>query len=62
MRDISSDSPEWSFSIDEISPGVYKAVGSDVKGRRVELTGTDPGVLMARCKAAALEIARGRPV
>ena len=46
----------WSFSVDEVSAGVYKAVGWDVEGRRVEFVGFDPDALMERCKAAAREI------
>jgi hypothetical protein len=34
--------PGWRFDTDEVSPGVYKAWGSDALGRRVEMTVLTP--------------------
>jgi hypothetical protein len=36
------DLPEWSFSVDEVSAGVYRAAGLDLAGRSVQTTSTDP--------------------
>jgi hypothetical protein len=50
------DLPDWSFDADEISPGVYRAFGSDQTGRNVEASGLDPEALIEKCRQAALEI------
>jgi len=47
----------WFFRINEVSMGVYKAEGTDVWGRTVGRTGTDPDKLLAECE----EDARGIP-
>ena len=47
---------EWYFSVDEVSAGVYKAIGKDKLGRSVEFIGTDPDSLLERCKKAAKEM------
>jgi len=49
---------EWSFDADEVSAGVFMAVGSDRYGRRVEKTGTDPGALIEACKQDAIRMMR----
>jgi hypothetical protein len=51
-----SELPGWSFDADEVSAGVFKAVGRDRSGRTVETTGFDPEILIERCKQAALEM------
>jgi hypothetical protein len=48
--------PDWSFDADEVSQGVYRAVGRDRAGRKVEASGLDPEALIERCRQAALEI------
>jgi hypothetical protein len=48
--------PEWSFDADEVSAGVYRAVGRDRLGRNVEATGIDPDVLIEDCRRAAREL------
>jgi hypothetical protein len=48
---------DWSFSVDEVSAGVYRASGADASGRMVETTGTDPDMTLEKCKRAAFEIA-----
>jgi hypothetical protein len=46
----------WSFDVDEISAGVYRALGKDRAGRSVEFVGVDPEELLERCRVAAKEI------
>ena len=50
------DLSTWSFQIEEMSAGVYKVRGIDEAGRSVELTGTDPYILLEKRKKAAAEI------
>ena len=49
------DLPGWTFGLDEISAGVYKAVGRHRMGPCVEITGADPEELIERCRVSALE-------
>jgi hypothetical protein len=51
--------PGWSFDIDEVSAGVYKASGKDRSGRSVEAIGLDPDELLKECKRAAAKILFG---
>jgi hypothetical protein len=44
---------EWSFSVEEVSAGVYRARGVDLAGRTVEASGTDPETLLQECRRAA---------
>lgn len=46
----------WSFDADEVSAGVYLAVGSDCYGRRIEKTGTDPEALIEACRRDAVRM------
>ena len=48
----------WSFDADEVSAGVFVAMGSDRCGRRVERTGTDPEALIEECKKDAIGMMR----
>ncbi len=48
--------PGWLFDADEVSAGVYTAVGRDGAGRKVEITGLDPDALIERCKQAAIQM------
>jgi len=48
--------PGWSFTADEVSAGVYLALGRDGAGRTVEEAGLDPDVLIEKCKQAAIQI------
>jgi hypothetical protein len=50
------DLPGWSFDVDEVSAGVYKAFGEDRAGRNIEETGLDPVVLIEKCRRAALKM------
>jgi hypothetical protein len=52
--------PFWSFSVEEVSAGVYRARGVDSTGRPVETTGSDPDRLLEECKQAAVRL-RDRP-
>jgi hypothetical protein len=49
---------DWTFQVDEISIGVYKAVGLDKYGHRVETEGTNPKLILADCKEMALKLSR----
>lgn len=45
--------PGWTFDVDEVSAGVYRAVGVDEAGRSVQATGIDPDQLLDECRRAA---------
>lgn len=45
--------PGWQFEIDEISAGVYKARATSEFGITVSYEGTDPDILLTRCKIYA---------
>jgi hypothetical protein len=45
----------WYFKVEEMSAGVYSAAGTDLWGRRVSCTSTDPDEALAKCE----EYARG---
>jgi hypothetical protein len=51
--------PDWSFDIDEVSAGVYRAFGRDRHGRNVEACGLDPDALIGKCRQAAHELMAG---
>lgn len=53
--------PGWSFDVDEVSAGVYRACGRDRAGRNVEGTGLDPDALIEKCKQAALKMMTDPP-
>lgn len=42
--------PGWTFVIEEVSAGVYKALGMDEAGRSVEMSGLDPEAMLEECK------------
>jgi len=44
----------WRFLVQEISMGVYTAVGTNPCGEAIEMTGTDPDALLDECKEAVL--------
>jgi hypothetical protein len=48
----------WYFRCEEVSAGVYRAEGTDVWGRRVEASATDPSVALERCVEGAARIVR----
>jgi hypothetical protein len=39
------DRPNWTFRIEEVSAGIYLAIGTDSAGRRFEKKGVDPDQL-----------------
>lgn len=47
------DAPGWSFDVDEVSANVFQVKGSDLSGRTVEMTGTDPDELIEKCHQEA---------
>jgi len=51
--------PEWTFSVDEESAGVYVVLGIDHDGRSVRLIGEDPDELLLRCRTDAAAMMRG---
>jgi hypothetical protein len=54
---MTEEPSDWVFSVEEISPGAYRASAIDSDGRQVDVTGTDPDSLLEECKRAAAEIA-----
>jgi hypothetical protein len=48
----------WFFRQAERSTGVYEVAGTDLWGRSVSETGTDPEALLAKCVEGAREIER----
>jgi len=46
----------WSFDADEVSAGVFRAVGFDRFGRKIEKTGTDPDALIEACRQDAIRM------
>lgn len=58
MNDKFEDLRQWSFDVDEVSAGVYRASGADKDGRSVQFTGTNPDELLERCRQAARELMR----
>jgi hypothetical protein len=46
----------WSFDADEVSAGVFRVVGSDRFGRKIEKTGTDPDALIEACRQDAIRM------
>jgi hypothetical protein len=46
MKMAADDAPtDWIINIEETSAGVYRVYAEDVRGRTVELSGTDPAAL-----------------
>ncbi len=43
----------WYFKLEEMSPGAYRAEGTDLWGRRVSYSGIDPDKALAKCKEYA---------
>jgi hypothetical protein len=56
MKTTLPELPAWSFSMDEVSAGVYEVVGSDERGRRVSASGTDLDAVLEECRRQALRI------
>lgn len=60
-RRIESDeTPGWSYSVEEVSAGVYQVFGRDTQGRSVDLRGTNPDELLARARDEAARISSDR--
>jgi hypothetical protein len=51
-----NESKDWSFSVEEVSVGAYRARGVDEAGRSVEVVRTDPDEALAECRQAAAEM------
>jgi hypothetical protein len=45
--------PGWEFTLEEFSPGGWRAVGTHHDGRSVSLTGSDEMALLRKCVAEA---------
>lgn len=50
------DAPGWEFDIAEVSANIFVVRGEDNQGRSVELTGTDPDILIKEAHDAARKI------
>jgi hypothetical protein len=50
--------PGWFFRVEEISPGAWRVDGTDLYGRTVGRTGSNPDELLTECCADAAEIER----
>jgi hypothetical protein len=46
----------WYFKLEEVSSGAYRAEGTDLWGRRVSYSSTDPDEALAKCTKYALSI------
>jgi hypothetical protein len=54
---IRDDSPpDWVFTVDELSAGVFEVVGRGPGDQSISRKGTDPEDLIARCKEDARAI------
>ena len=50
--------PGWFFRVEEISAGAWRVEGTDLDGRTVARTGSDPHELLAECCEDARKVAR----
>jgi hypothetical protein len=55
-----ADLPEWEFTVEEVSFGIYKVCARDGSGRSVERTGWDPAAVLADCHRDAAELTGNR--
>jgi hypothetical protein len=51
---MADELPGWTFTVDELSAGVYRVEGRDAVGRTVSMTGTDPERLLADAQSIRL--------
>lgn len=58
MNEKTDQLEDWKFEIDEISANVYRVIGIDKIGRSVVRTGTDPEILLLKCKTDAMRLKR----
>ena len=56
MRKTFDDLHEWVFEIDEVSNGVYRAIGRGPSGENVSFSGIDPDEVLRICREKALHI------
>jgi hypothetical protein len=57
MTQMFSELPGWTFSVEEVSAGVYEVTGTDGLGHRVQAKGVDPDALLAECRRYAARLA-----
>lgn len=57
MKERFSELPDWAFTVDEVSAGVYEVTGTDSMGHRVQAKGMDPDILLAECRRDAASLA-----
>jgi len=50
------DLPNWTFSVEESSIGLYVVKGKDKNGRNIEMRGVDVDELVGKCRDFALAI------
>lgn len=58
MTQTFPECPGWSFTIDEVSAGVYQVTATDSDGRRLQATGTDYDALLLDALHVARELAQ----
>jgi hypothetical protein len=58
---MADELPGWTFTVDELSAGVYRVEGRDAVGRTVSMTGTDPERLLADAQDWARKKDDARP-
>lgn len=54
MKKTLEQLPGWEFDIEEVSAGVYRAIGRNGRGGQLSFTGEDPEVLLRQCISAAM--------
>lgn len=56
MKKSFSDLPNWGFELEEVSANVYEVTGTDARGHRVQMKGTDPDELLQNARRGATKI------
>lgn len=51
MKKVLAQFPDWEFEIDEVSAGVYQAVGRNKSGDVISFAATDPDEAFQACLA-----------
>ncbi len=57
QSELAAEPANWEFTVDEISAGIYRALGVGPDERRVGATEMDPSLALAKCR----EFAMGSP-
>jgi hypothetical protein len=59
---VADELPGWTFTVSEISAGVYRVEGRDLDGRSVSLTGNDPEELLEDARVWAVKNEDSLPI